>query len=200
MQRTVALAVISCDHEHGDVNKRAQTDRCENLHARSMGSVGTDLGCRKALKMKTLTERSWPLPCYWRDQSVWVRRSDEWMKMLSNPGVAKLVRVVTQIKVAIMSYYYPQYFAVIAHNTEQHCAFASALLPPPKNRILPQGVIYPQFGTTALIRGIAVAQRCSKLPLIVQLLRRPYLERFSLTRGLKHAARDAFGNFGIMNI
>jgi len=54
--------------------------------------------------------------------------------------VPKLVRVVTQIKVVIMSYY-PQYFAVIAHNIEQHCGFGSAL--PLKNRISPPGVIYP---------------------------------------------------------
>jgi len=40
--------------------------------------------------------------------------------------------------------YYPQYFAVIAHNTEQHCGFGSAL--PPKNRILPPGDNLPQFG------------------------------------------------------
>jgi len=36
-------------------------------------------------------------------------------------------------------------FAVIAHNTEQQCGFGSAL-PPTKHRILPWGVIYPQFG------------------------------------------------------
>ena len=54
----------------------------------------------------------------------------------SKTVVPKLVRAVTQIKVTIMSYY-PQYFAVIAHNTEQHCGFGSAL--PPKNRILPGG-------------------------------------------------------------
>jgi len=42
--------------------------------------------------------------------------------------VPKLVRAVTHIKVEIVSYY-PQYFAVIAHNTEQHCGFGSALLP-----------------------------------------------------------------------
>jgi len=46
----------------------------------------------------------------------------------STPVVPKLVRDVTQIKVAIMSHY-PQYFAVIAHNTEQHCGFGSVLLP-----------------------------------------------------------------------
>jgi len=48
----------------------------------------------------------------------------------SRAVVPKFVRAVTQIKVAVMSYrYYPQYFAVIAHNTEQHCGFSSALLP-----------------------------------------------------------------------
>jgi len=46
----------------------------------------------------------------------------------SRPVVPKLVRVVTQIKVAIMSYY-PQYFAMIAHNTKKHCGFGSALPP-----------------------------------------------------------------------
>ena len=40
--------------------------------------------------------------------------------------VPELVRAVTQIKVAFMSHY-PQYFAVIAHNTEKHCDFCSAL-------------------------------------------------------------------------
>jgi len=49
----------------------------------------------------------------------------------------KLVRAVTQIKVAIMSYY-PQYFAVIAHNTEQHCGFGS-VLPPEESHIIPRG-------------------------------------------------------------
>ena len=48
--------------------------------------------------------------------------------------VPKRFRVVTQIKVAIMSYY-PPYFAVISHNIEQHCGVGSAL--PTKNRILP---------------------------------------------------------------
>ena len=38
--------------------------------------------------------------------------------------------------------YYPQYFAVIAHNTEQHCDFGSALLPE-ESHITPGGVIYP---------------------------------------------------------
>jgi len=56
--------------------------------------------------------------------------------------VPKLVRAVTQIKVAIMSYY-PQYFAVIAHNTEQHCGFGSAL-PPEESHITLTGN-FPQF-------------------------------------------------------
>jgi len=42
--------------------------------------------------------------------------------------VPKPFRAVTQIKVAIRSYY-PQYFAVIAHNIEQNCGFGSALTP-----------------------------------------------------------------------
>jgi len=49
---------------------------------------------------------------------------------------SQTVRAVTQLKVAIMSYY-PQYFAMIAHNIEQHCSFGSAL--PLKNRILSPG-------------------------------------------------------------
>jgi len=57
--------------------------------------------------------------------------------------VPKLVRAVTQIKVAIMSYY-AQYFAVIAHNTEQHRGFGSAL-PPEESHITTKGVIYPHF-------------------------------------------------------
>jgi len=51
--------------------------------------------------------------------------------------VPKLVPTVTQIKVVIMSYY-PQYFAVIAHNTEQHCGFGS-VLPPEESHITPGG-------------------------------------------------------------
>jgi len=43
--------------------------------------------------------------------------------------VLKLFRTLTPIKLALMSYYYPQYFAVIAHNTEQHCGFGSAFPP-----------------------------------------------------------------------
>jgi len=54
-----------------------------------------------------------------------------------------IVRAITEIKVAITSYY-PQYFAVIARNTKQHCDFGVKL--PPKNWTLPLGVIYPQFG------------------------------------------------------
>jgi len=42
---------------------------------------------------------------------------------------------MTQIKVAIMSYY-PQHFAVIAHNVEQFCGFGSAL-PPEQSQITP---------------------------------------------------------------
>jgi len=59
--------------------------------------------------------------------------------MVLNIGavVPKLVRAVTQIKVAIMSYY-PHYFAVIAHNTEQHCGLGSAL-PPEESHITPRG-------------------------------------------------------------
>jgi len=38
---------------------------------------------------------------------------------LSKSVVPKLVQTFTQIKVAIVSYY-PQYFAVVAHNTEKY--------------------------------------------------------------------------------
>jgi len=60
--------------------------------------------------------------------------------------VLKHVRTVALIKVAIMSYY-PYYFAVIAHNTEQHCGFGSAV--PPKISYYP-GVIYPTLASTGL--------------------------------------------------
>jgi len=61
--------------------------------------------------------------------------------------VPKLFRAVTQIKIAIRSYY-PQYFAVIAHNIEQNCGFGSALSPeqshyPLNNRTLPLGSNLP---------------------------------------------------------
>jgi len=61
----------------------------------------------------------------------------------SIPVVPKLIRAVTQIKVARMSYYL-QYFAVIAPNTEQYCGFRSGL--PTRSCILPTGVIHPHFG------------------------------------------------------
>jgi len=51
--------------------------------------------------------------------------------------VPKLIRAVTQTKAAIMPYY-PQYFALIAHNTEQHSGFSSAL-PPKESHITPWG-------------------------------------------------------------
>jgi len=57
--------------------------------------------------------------------------------------VPKLFRAVTQIWVTIKSYY-PQCFAVIAHNIEQNCDFGSAL-PPEESDITP-GDILPQFG------------------------------------------------------
>jgi len=57
--------------------------------------------------------------------------------------VPKLVWVVTQAKAAIMSYY-AQYCAVIAHKTEQHCGFGSALLPEELHIAL--GIIYPHSG------------------------------------------------------
>ena len=47
-------------------------------------------------------------------------------RIIHTAVVPELVRAVTQIKVAFMSHY-PQYFAVIAHNTEKHCDFCSAL-------------------------------------------------------------------------
>jgi len=65
--------------------------------------------------------------------------------------VPKLVRAVAQIKVAIISYH-RQYFAVIAHNTKQHCGFGSALHPK-KSHIIPRGVISPSLGTTDLQRA-----------------------------------------------
>jgi len=45
---------------------------------------------------------------------------------------------------------------VIAHNTEQHCGFASALPPEESHIIFPGGVIYPTLGTAAL-SGISCA-------------------------------------------
>jgi len=51
--------------------------------------------------------------------------------------VTKLVCIVTQTKVAIMSYY-PQYVAVIAYNTKQSCGFGSAL-PSEESHIIPGG-------------------------------------------------------------
>jgi len=59
------------------------------------------------------------------------------------PVVPKLFRAFSQIEVTIRCYY-PQYFAVIAHNVEQNCDFGSAL--PPKNNILLLGGNLPQFG------------------------------------------------------
>jgi len=62
--------------------------------------------------------------------------------------VPKLVRAVTHIKAANMSYY-RQYFAVIAHNLEQHCGFGSAL--PPKNHTFPlRDNFTSSLGTTAV--------------------------------------------------
>jgi len=49
--------------------------------------------------------------------------------------IPKLFQAVTQIEVEIRSYY-PQYFAVIAHNIEQNCGFSSAL-PPEESHIIP---------------------------------------------------------------
>jgi len=40
--------------------------------------------------------------------------------------VPKLVRDITQIKVAIMSYY-PQYSAVVGHSMDEDCGFFSTL-------------------------------------------------------------------------
>jgi len=68
-----------------------------------------------------------------------------WVDGGANPVVPKLVQAVTQIKVAIVSYY-PQYFAVIAHNTEQHCGFGSAL-PPEKSHITPRSNLLPVWET-----------------------------------------------------
>jgi len=41
--------------------------------------------------------------------------------------------------------HYPQYFAVIAHNIEQHCGFDFAIYHE-ESYIIP-GVFYPQFGS-----------------------------------------------------
>ena len=59
----------------------------------------------------------------------------------------KLVRAVTQMKIGIMSYY-PQYFAVIAHKTEQR-GFGSAVTPE-ESHVTPAGLFTPTLGTTAL--------------------------------------------------
>jgi len=59
----------------------------------------------------------------------------------STPVVPKLVRAVTQIKERLCLNY-PQYFAVIAHNIEQHCGFVSAL-PPEESHITPGGDFPP---------------------------------------------------------
>jgi len=48
-------------------------------------------------------------------------------------------------------FYYSQYFAVVAHNVEQHCGFDSAS--PRSNTYYPQGVIFtPSLGNTGLSR------------------------------------------------
>jgi len=60
---------------------------------------------------------------------------------MCNAVVPKLVRAVTQIKVAIMSYY-PQYFAVIAHNIGEYCGFGSTL-PFEESHITPGGNLPP---------------------------------------------------------
>jgi len=51
--------------------------------------------------------------------------------------VPKLVRAVTQIKVGIMSFY-PKYFAVIAHDIEEHRGFGS-ILPLEESHITSEG-------------------------------------------------------------
>jgi len=56
--------------------------------------------------------------------------------------VPKLFRAFTQINVAIRSYY-PQYFAVIAHNIEQNCGFGSALPLLDESHITPGGILPP---------------------------------------------------------
>jgi len=55
--------------------------------------------------------------------------------------VPKLFQAVTQIEVAIRSYY-PQYFAVIAHNIEHNYGFGSAL-PTKESHITPGGNLPP---------------------------------------------------------
>jgi len=56
----------------------------------------------------------------------------------------KLVRPITQIKVAAIMSNNLNYFAVIAHNTEQHCGFVSVLSLEASHITL--GGNYPQFG------------------------------------------------------
>jgi len=60
--------------------------------------------------------------------------------------VPKLVRAVSQIKVAII-FCFPERFTAKAHDAEQHCGFGSAL-PLEESHITLGGnwVIYPQFG------------------------------------------------------
>jgi len=77
--------------------------------------------------------------------------------------VPKLVRAVTQIKAAIM-FYYPQYFAVIAHSIEHHCDFGSALHPE-ELHITPGGKFTPRLGTTVPLyalafHSLALTSRC----------------------------------------
>jgi len=83
--------------------------------------------------------------------------------------VPKIFRAVTQIEVTIKSYY-PQYFAVIAHNIEQNCGFGSAL-PPEESHITPGGSFTPSLGITDLhqslsfLGGLAYTVQCASLSL-----------------------------------
>jgi len=43
---------------------------------------------------------------------------------------------------------------VIAHTTEQHCGFGSAL-PPEESHIIPEGWFTPTLGTTAMHESIS---------------------------------------------
>lgn len=60
----------------------------------------------------------------------------------------KLLRTVTRIKEGFTSYY-PQYFAVTGHNTDEHCGFGSTV-PLEKSHVIPCGLFAPSWVNTAL--------------------------------------------------
>ena len=80
-------------------------------------------------------------------------RAHQYKNPDSRTVVPKLVRTVTQVKVAILSYYPQNFFAffrskissaVITHNTEKQCGLV--LCYPRRIAYYPWGLIYPQFG------------------------------------------------------